>query len=448
MDSATLGPIFNPITTRHYGAAFAQDSWKISSKLTLTYGLRWSGNSPQYEESDKIANFDPLLPDPNYGGGPGAVEYMGNGTGTCRQTRAIPGNWIISDRPSAWPIASTSGRRARRLRHKFHPGSLRLDLPRTAPFNQTDTVATDSKGNYLPVFNVDNGYPKVSVPANMDPSYAAKYGGTRYSPGYVGSGYVQNFNFGFQREMQKDLVLELEWRGEGNPRHSAGTITPNQIDPRNCRAAPRSPRPSALPRRRPPPAALSVRRLQRTGAYTLLPFPQLTNKGLGAFGDPVGMSTYHSLNLIATKRMSHGIYAYGAYTFSKNIANVTDVSNGGGGGGIQIPTRATRTRPSSPATAPTSSRPPSIGIRRGKGAPSWAMPTACSTRWWAAGMLRDPELPERYAPRTPILAHPPQLLERPGVYANFNTPAGGFKEHLRSRQVRPLERRQSQQPFL
>ena len=37
------------------------------------------------------------------------------------------------------------------------------------------------------------------------------------------------------------------------------------------------------------------------GAFTLLPFPQLKNQTVSAFGDTLGFSTYHSLNVIATK---------------------------------------------------------------------------------------------------------------------------------------------------
>src|SRR5207247_11013356 len=50
---------------------------------------------------------------------------------------------------------------------------------------------------------------------------------------------------------------------------------------------------------------------------------------------PVPLLPRPSCKLTLTKSMSHGYYLYSAYTFSKNIANATDVANGGGGGGIQ-----------------------------------------------------------------------------------------------------------------
>src|SRR5207247_9984470 len=93
VDSASLGPVFIPITTRFYMGAFAQDAWKVNTRLTLNYGVRWSGNSAYFEDQDRLANFNPTLPDPNFGGRLGAVEYMGTGTGRAGRQNIFPGSW-------------------------------------------------------------------------------------------------------------------------------------------------------------------------------------------------------------------------------------------------------------------------------------------------------------------------------------------------------------------
>ena len=44
---------------------YAQDTWKITSRLTLDYGMRFAWIPPQYDANDQIALFDPAYYDPN-----------------------------------------------------------------------------------------------------------------------------------------------------------------------------------------------------------------------------------------------------------------------------------------------------------------------------------------------------------------------------------------------
>ena len=44
----------------------------------------------------------------------------------------------------------------------------------------------------------------------------------------------------------------------------------------------------------------------------------------------LGVELGREVGFIGTKRMSHGLFAYAAYTFSKTISNVDNVTNGGG----------------------------------------------------------------------------------------------------------------------
>jgi hypothetical protein len=44
---------------------YLQDSWKVTQKLTLNYGIRFSYIPPTYEQNNNIANFDPSKYDPS-----------------------------------------------------------------------------------------------------------------------------------------------------------------------------------------------------------------------------------------------------------------------------------------------------------------------------------------------------------------------------------------------
>ncbi len=54
---------------------FVQDSWKVTRKLTVDYGVRWDYATPQHEEYGRLGQIDPTLANPNAGGRLGAIQY-------------------------------------------------------------------------------------------------------------------------------------------------------------------------------------------------------------------------------------------------------------------------------------------------------------------------------------------------------------------------------------
>ena len=54
---------------------FAQDSWKLTRKLTLTYGLRYDIGTAVKEEYGRVGEFDPTTANANAGGRPGATQF-------------------------------------------------------------------------------------------------------------------------------------------------------------------------------------------------------------------------------------------------------------------------------------------------------------------------------------------------------------------------------------
>ena len=77
----------------HSFSGFAQDSWKITRKLTLDYGLRYDFQTCLKEQYGRIPYFSPSTPNPAAGNLPGAVAFEGYGpiAAIARWLITIPG---------------------------------------------------------------------------------------------------------------------------------------------------------------------------------------------------------------------------------------------------------------------------------------------------------------------------------------------------------------------
>ena len=62
---------------------YAQDSWKVTRKFTLDYGLRWDYQGYLKDTYGRFPNFSPTTPNPSVGNLPGAVIFEGYWPGHC-----------------------------------------------------------------------------------------------------------------------------------------------------------------------------------------------------------------------------------------------------------------------------------------------------------------------------------------------------------------------------
>lgn len=60
--TSTLAVINNEVGQRNFESAlYVEDTWKVNTKLTLTFGLRYEFVTPRVEVADRQANFDPTV---------------------------------------------------------------------------------------------------------------------------------------------------------------------------------------------------------------------------------------------------------------------------------------------------------------------------------------------------------------------------------------------------
>ncbi|MGH9938980.1 MAG: carboxypeptidase regulatory-like domain-containing protein [Blastocatellia bacterium] len=260
---------------------YAQDDWKVNSRLTLNLGLRWELNTPMTEKYNTIASFDPKTGQIRAAGQNGvpsnlfqydynnfaprlgfAWQPLGDSKTVVRGGAGVfynvqpAGNGLLGmlfNFPFRLPQTFNSSRTAPIMLSDPFPGP----VPTTAPTNGTLTMT--------------------AIDENFDAAYITQWG------------------LSVQRGVGSDVVFEIGYLG------SKGTHLPLN---RNLNQA--TPGPGTT-------AQVQARR----------PYPQFGNI---TWIESVANSTYHSMELKAEKRYTKGLSLLGSYTFSKSIDNSPGIS--------------------------------------------------------------------------------------------------------------------------
>jgi hypothetical protein len=325
---------------------FAQDTWKVTRKFTLDYGLRYDYSNYQHEQYGRQANLSTTLANPSAGGHPGAAIYEGSLPGRCNCSFAHNYPWAFGPRLG--------------FAYQFLPktvarGGFGIIYNGTANNNIATRAVTSSNPFSSPSF----GQPAMVLNTGV-PFTAAQIAWPNFSPGYYPlpglAGppiYVdQNagrparqyeWSFGLQREISRDLIVEATYVGNRGVWWPAGILTnynvntPQQLlntyglDITNAadRTILNSPLNLAAAGRFQNKLPYTGFPVTSTVAQSLRPFPQFSS-GLTPTWAPLGETWYNGLQVKATKRLSHGLDFTYAFSFQKS-QNMGSESDGGGG---------------------------------------------------------------------------------------------------------------------
>jgi hypothetical protein len=354
VDTAEVDPPSAVRFGKQQWAGYAQDSWKVTRKLTLDLGLRYDYSTYYQEQHGRSPNFAPNLPNPTAGGHPGAVIYQA--TCNCPFAKNYP--WGFAPRLGfAWQVlprtvvrggfgieytgtgvaqvfgaASGNAAAANRFAPSSVPGAPIMTLGQGVTINGAPlTAAQIAWPNYSPGF-----YPIGGVIPGPGPQYYDQNAG-RPARQY-------QWSLSVQREVTKDIVVQASYignRGIWWPTYVGSALTNYNYLSTSILAANGLSlnNPADLATLLAPIGTAAAGRFQnklpfagfpltQSVAQSLRPFPQFTTIPL--INAPLGDSWYNSMQLTVNKRFSHGLQFDFGLTWSKSMdtfAGTPDVQN-------------------------------------------------------------------------------------------------------------------------
>jgi hypothetical protein len=287
----------------HIAEFFIGDDWKVSSRLTLNIGTRYTLNFPSTEVHNQGAIFNlktQVLDFPHTARELGLGDFGPRFGAAYRATNSIV---VRVGYGLMW--FEQSG----------------ITTPFTIPqFPFVQTVGQATQDNINPAFLLSQG-PTVQVTAPNPNSGLGQgvFGVQRDS----GSGYSQQWNVTTQKSFGKDLSLEVGYLGSKNTRLGIPDFNINQLPTQDLTMGSALLTKVANPYFGVVPASSSLGAKTIAQQQLLRPYPEFTTVAL--FRDNVGNSIYHAFTAKLEKRLSRGLTVTAAYTFSKLIDDASSV---------------------------------------------------------------------------------------------------------------------------
>lgn len=271
---------------------YFQDDWRVNNKLTLNVGARYEFATPQWEDQNRLANFDPVAnklvqaksggiyerslvhPDRNNWAPRFGLAYQIRSGTVIRSGYGI--SYIHFNRLGGENLLGYNG-----------PAIVNLTINQD-PTKQTTACTGDQ---YSDCFRTtQQGYPaNLATAANFSTLTTR----TNYTPSDYRTSYVQSWHFTVQHELAKNMVIDVAYVGNrGNGLMILADY--NQA------------RPNAV--------GESLTTLQRR---PIAGFDSIQISWGGGF------STYHALQTKFEKRYSSGLYLLNSFTWSKAIDNAS-----------------------------------------------------------------------------------------------------------------------------
>jgi outer membrane receptor protein involved in Fe transport len=305
----------NPVNDReHDYAVYAQDTWKVSPKLTLDLGLRYQILAQVYSATDNIANFRPsayVQPSaaciaafqtaPNYFIDPTLCPAL-NGIVTPGMpgiTRSTLNNYYGDWEPRVGLAYQATNWFVIRSGFGIFEGrdaaSQTSSLGQQPPFDLIPSINGTTYSALAP-FNPDTPQPALNLRAQSQ---------------FYKTPTSYQYNLSTQYLLTKNTTLEVDYVGS-HQIHLGRNRNINQV-PDQFRLGVVTGENSTCPNTVPTPECVPL-----GSADTIRPFIGYSIINLN---EREGSSSYNSLQVLFNQRITHGVQFQAAYTFSKNLSD-------------------------------------------------------------------------------------------------------------------------------
>jgi hypothetical protein len=313
----------NVAANSFYWAGYAQDDWRVNSRLTLNLGLRYDIDVPRTERFNRMNFFDPNARSPLAGVVPGFPDLKGGVVfvgvdGRNRYQYDWDTNNIAPRLGLSYQVNPKTVVRAG-YSHIFGPSNQGAQGT-VGPFGfRTENLWVTSIDGITPLNLLKNPFPNGFQPSpGSSQGLLTQAGANLQAPlRDTVSPWTIQYNVNVQRELPWAMFVEIAYVGtRGFDLSTVGEsgLSLNQLDPQSMSLG------SALNQQVSNPfygivnnGVLSQPTVAR--GQLLRPYPQFTD--IIPLYHSGAKSRYNALQITGRKRMSHGLMLEGSYTYAQ-----------------------------------------------------------------------------------------------------------------------------------
>src|ERR1700730_11114025 len=353
VDSANFSAPFNYMPKMKYSSPWINDDFKVTPKLTLSFGLRFDWQGGLYEQHGRFSTFDPTAPNP--------VGHLG---ATIFNSSKANGNSSWSTGPRFGFAYNLKEKTVIRGGYGIYYAGAQADSWDPYPVDgyQTNPTAPNNTNGRFPAFyfnrnqpcpklvtaqNVSCGWPAGSIvlPPQLRADVANNGNPVGVDPKTYTMPRYQNWSISFQRQLSQNMAIDIAYVGNHGTRlidgrSSAGVydnMNPGSVLALVCPVL-GALFPDGVPDAKAAAAGFTTPPypgFTGTVAQSLRSWPQYHQINWRYF--PNGKSHYNALQASFDRRMSYGLQLRVAYTYSHLMNNGSETGLGAGGPPVQNP---------------------------------------------------------------------------------------------------------------